>query len=255
MRIDQYEKMYKIQNTHWWFVGKADIVEDVINRRAGGQADRRTILDIGCGTGLMLGRLSKYGNAYGIDHSAEAVKFSSRVLNGRVKQGALPDRIPFNDGEFDLITALDVLEHIDDDVASVKTLYRLLKPHGLAIVTVPAYMHLWSNHDMVLEHKRRYTKRHLMTLFDNREWQIEKATYFNTLLYPPILLIRTLNKLFHPNRFETDDAPPSRFMNAIFYGVMRFEMKWLRRGNLPLGVSVLISARKKTESVKTFELP
>ena len=242
MRIDEYEKMYKVQNTHWWFIGKANIVEDVIDK-----TDRQTILDIGCGAGLMLRRLLKYGEVYGVDFSAEAVKFSSRILtNGSVKQGALPDGIPFSDGEFDLITMLDVLEHVDDDAASVKTLYRLLKPRGLAIVTVPAYMHLWSNHDRVLEHKRRYTKQHLLSLFDKREWQIEKATYFNSLLYLPILFIRTLNKLFHPHRVETDDALPSAPMNAVFTAVMRLERKYLRRNNFPVGVSVLISARKLT---------
>jgi hypothetical protein len=140
---------------------------------------------------------------------------------------------------------LDILEYVDNDAASIKTVHRLLKHNGTVIITVPAYMHLWSNHDIVLEHKRRYTKEVILSLFNKEEWQIEKVSYFNTILYLPILFVRLLNKTFRPNRMETDGGTPSTLINGIFTIIMKIERKWLRHHQFWFGVSLLLIAKKR----------
>jgi SAM-dependent methyltransferase len=194
----------------------------------------------------MLARLNKYGAVFGTDFSDEAVAFSNLVFpnEGYVKQGYLPNGIPFEREQFDIITALDVLEYIEDDKASAQTLLGLLKGGGGLIVTVPAYMSLWSNHDVVLEHKRRYTKPQLLALFDGLDCEIMKSTYFNSVLLPLIWVVRKLNNLLRPDRVETDDELPNSVINNLFSAIMRFECAWLRKHTLPAGVSVMAVVRK-----------
>jgi SAM-dependent methyltransferase len=193
----------------------------------------------------MLTRLDKFGTVYGTDFSEEAVAFANLAYpNGeRVKQEYLPDGMPFENGKFDVVTALDVLEHVEDDKASAETLLGLLKPGGILIVTVPAYMLLWSGHDVVLEHKRRYVKAQLAELF--QECVIEKLTYYNSILFPPIWAVRKFNSLFRPNRWETDDELPRDLINKLFLGIMRIEKNWLKKHTFPFGVSLLAVIRKK----------
>ncbi|MDR0999925.1 MAG: class I SAM-dependent methyltransferase [Clostridiales bacterium] len=219
------------------------------NSGGGGLTNRPLkLLDIGCGCGAMLKTLSKYGTAYGTDMSDTALAFCNIEYSNKdqVKKGYLPDGLPFEPESFDIITILDVLEHTENDKASVATTLRLLNPGGFMIATVPAYMSLWSNKDIVVEHKRRYTRRSLLKLLENENCEIVKATYFNSILLPPIFVFRKLNNILRPNHMENDNNLPNGFINALFLNVMRIERWILQKHRFPMGVSVMAVARKKT---------
>ena len=133
MNIEMYRIFFEIQKKHWWFDTKRNIVLDTI-LRCTNLHNNDAILDIGCGSGLMLNTLEKVGNTYGMDISKEAIQFSSEIFSGPVKQGSLPNAIPYPKDYFSLITALDVIEHIDDDLGSLKTIRELLKNDGKAVI-------------------------------------------------------------------------------------------------------------------------
>jgi SAM-dependent methyltransferase len=243
MNINMYRIFFKIQKKHWWFVTKKDIVLDTIARHQSKCSDTK-VLDIGCGSGLMLGALENVGETFGMDMSDEAISFSKEIFSGRVEKGFLPDQIPYPEDFFTLITALDVIEHIDEDVDALKALRSCLTAHGKAIITVPAYMFLWSAFDDMNEHKRRYTLGDLDAKLVRAGFEIEKITYFNTILFPIVFIVRMLNNVLKRNG-ESDVDMPNRSLNFILQKIFSVEKYLLRFINLPFGVSLLAVVRKK----------
>lgn len=242
MNVDMYRMFFEVQKSHWWFVTKKKIVLDMIERYLINEKKDK-VLDIGCGSGLMLNALENIGDAYGMDMSPEAISFSKEVFNGTVKQGSLPDHVPYEDHTFSLITALDVIEHIDDDVESLKAIYSLLMPGGKMVLTVPAYMFLWSPFDDMNQHKRRYTRSELNRKLQEAGFTVEKITYYNTLLFPIVYVVRKLNNML--NRDGSSDIDmPNRLVNSILALIFGFEKYLLRFTNLPFGVSVLAVVKK-----------
>ena len=242
MNIEMYRIFFDIQKQHWWFVTKKDIILDTIDSHIELQKDS-TVLDIGCGSGLMLNALGELANTSGMDMSNEAIQFSKEIFKGSINQGSLPHNAPFANESFDLITALDVIEHIDEDIESLKAIRCLLKPHGKAIITVPAYMFLWSSFDEMNEHKRRYTLSELRQKLIGAGFQIEKISYFNTILFPIVYIVRTLNNLLGRDGASDVDMP-GRPMNFILKSIFGFEKYLLRLMNLPFGVSILAVVKK-----------
>ena len=242
MNIDMYRIFFKIQKKHWWFVTKKKIVLDMVDRYFTGSDDAK-VLDIGCGSGLMLNALEDVGQAYGMDMSDEAINFSKEIFDGTVEQGALPDHVPFEDNFFDLITALDVIEHIDDDIASLKAMRSLLTRGGTVVITVPAYMFLWSSFDEMNEHKRRYTRPELKEKLIQAGFTIEKISYYNTLLFPVVFVVRMLNNILKRDGSSDIDMPsrPVNFVLGIIFGFEKYLLKFL---NLPFGVSVIAVVKK-----------
>lgn len=179
MNVEMYQRFFDIQEQHWWFLTRKKIVLDIIGCYLNVDSIPK-ILDIGCGSGVMLSALDKAGQVYGMDMSEDAIDFSKRVFNGEVKQGTLPEKVPYPEEYFDLITALDVIEHIDRDLDSLKSMCSHLVPGGKLIITVPAYMFLWSSFDEMNEHKRRYTRPELRAKLEQAGFTIEKLTYYNT---------------------------------------------------------------------------
>ena len=237
-----YRIFFNIQKQHWWFVTKKDIILDAIAGHVQLQKDN-TVLDIGCGSGLMLNALDELANTSGMDMSDEAIQFSKEIFKGSIKQGSLPDNVPFSNESFDLITALDVIEHIDEDIESLKAIRYLLKPSGKAIITVPAYMFLWSSFDEMNEHKRRYTLPELRQKLISAGFQIEKISYFNTILFPIVYIVRKLNNLLGRDGASDVDMP-GRPMNFILKSIFGLEKYLLRLMNLPFGVSILAVVKK-----------
>ena len=237
-----YRIFFNIQKKHWWFVTKKDIILDTLDRHFPLKQDS-TVLDIGCGSGLMLNALGQLANTSGMDMSNEAIQFSKEIFKGPIKQGFLPDNVPFADESFDLITALDVIEHIDDDTGSLKSIRNLLKPSGKAIITVPAYMFLWSSFDDMNEHKRRYTLPELKQKLNSAGFQIESISYFNTLLFPLVYIVRKLNNLLGKNGASDVDMP-SKPMNWTLKQIFGLEKHLLHYCNLPFGVSILAVVKK-----------
>ncbi|VAW55450.1 hypothetical protein MNBD_GAMMA05-2481 [hydrothermal vent metagenome] len=242
MNIEMYQRFFDIQNKHWWFLTRKNIVLAMISRYLA-ISNEPKILDIGCGSGVMLSALDTIGETYGMDMSDDAIKFSKVAFSGEVKNGYLPDNVPYQEKFFDLIIALDVIEHIDRDVDSLKTIHSLLATGGKVIITVPAYMFLWSSFDEMNEHKRRYSRLELREKLVQAGFTVEKISYYNTLLFPVIYLVRMLNNILKRDGASDVDMP-SKFVNYVLKNIFGIEKYLLKFLNLPFGVSILAVVRK-----------
>lgn len=243
MNKDFYRKFFEVQKKHWWFVAKKKIVLDTINLYVSARSDGHRILDIGCGSGLMLNSLEQMGETSGMDMSDEAIGFSKEIFNGPVKKGHLPDNVPYDNDYFTLITALDVIEHVEDDRAALKSIRAKMVEGGQAIITVPACMFLWSEHDVLNEHKRRYTSRELKEKLMQAGFTIENISYYNSLLFPLIALIRFFNNVLK-RKGNSDVDLPSPLINFLLEKSFSAERFFLRFVKFPIGVSVLAVVRK-----------
>lgn len=242
MNIEMYRMFFKVQKKHWWFVVKKQIVLDTINRFYQGKQDTK-ILDIGCGSGLMLNALEEIGETYGMDMSDEAINFSKEIFQGTVKKGFLPDQIPYDDNFFNLVIALDVIEHVEEDALSLEAIRNRLVTGGKVVITVPAFMFMWTKFDDLNEHKRRYTLPDLKKKLLQAGFTIEKITYYNTLLFPLAFLVRMFNKMTGRDG-SSDVEQPSEPLNIMLTCIFRLEKYLLRQLNFPFGVSILAVARK-----------
>ena len=237
-----YKELFEIEEKHWWFISKKKIVTTLLKQHL--RDDENNILDIGCGSGLMLNVLKDFGKVYGMDCSDEAIKFSKLVFDGQVIKGCLPYDIPYNQNYFNVILALDVIEHIEKDKEALSVLKDYLCNNGILIITVPALMCLWSNHDVLHQHKRRYTVKELNIKIEQAGFQIERISYFNTFLFFPIFVIRQMNRKLKKDRLESDTKLPNRFINLILEKIFSFERYILKSYNMKIGVSIIAIARK-----------
>jgi SAM-dependent methyltransferase len=229
-----YEEYARVQDVHWWFVARRRILAAVLGRRLGTHGDSaRRILDVGCGTGANLGM---------VDMDSGAVDLCrKRGWDVRLTEGAA---LPFRDGEFDLVTLLDVIEHVADDGEILGEARRVLAPGGSIMVTVPAYQWMWGAQDEISHHHRRYTRRRLLASLERSGLRPVRATYFNTVLFPPIAAIRLVRRLVpgpSAPRSDFEDTPPGR-LNALLTRVFGLEAAIVPRLRLPFGVSVLALA-------------
>lgn len=231
----------ELEDEHWWFRARREIVFDQL-RQAG--VDRAAdILDVGAGTGGMLGFLSAAIPAAccrGVEPD-EGAREHCRSRGVDVVAGSA-DPLPVETGSHDVITLLDVLEHLDNDVSAVRELVRVLRPGGFALITVPAYQWLWAPHDELNGHKRRYNARELRRVLVEGGLEVESTTYFNTLLFPAAVVQRMLSRL-SGKRSEEEQLPLAP-LNALAYAVFSVERRALRHVRLPWGVSILAIARK-----------
>lgn len=238
MNTQEYERMFRTEDSYWWFIGRHDLVETFIIKQYGTSAHLR-ILDIGCGTGAMSTRLSRWGDVISADFSPVALSYSrKRRLNKLCAADAM--HLPFKDASFDLIVSLDILEHLPDDHAAMKELYRVLKPGGRLISTVPAYTSLWSGHDEALMHQRRYVAREIKRLVEHEGLHIERLSYAMTFLYPIVAVVRILTR--HSKKPQASLVAVSPFVNRALIGLLKFENRLIRRFRLPYGVTVFCMA-------------
>jgi len=243
MNKNYYSIFFEIQKKHWWFVAKKKIVLDHIRRFVSPRPDGLEILDIGCGSGLMLNALEQIGRTSGMDMSDDAIGFSRQIFSGTVKKGFLPNNIPYSPETFSLIIALDVIEHVEDDLSTLSAIRERLIPGGQAVITVPACMFLWSEHDVQNEHKRRYSRDELQAKLLEAGFTIEKISYFNSLLFPLIALVRLINKALRRKGGGDIDLPsaPVNFVLEKIFDLEKFILRFL---DLPIGVSVIAVVRK-----------
>jgi SAM-dependent methyltransferase len=240
MEETAYREHYEVEDRHWWFRGRWTVVEALLARTSLPASPR--ILDAGCGTGGNLRRYAQHGEVEGVDPSADAVRFCRERGFDSIQQAGL-EELPFEDSRFDLLAATDVLEHIAAERDALRELWRVAKPGGALLLTVPAYMWLWSEEDENLHHQRRYTRHRLRLAVEGAGWEPQLATYFNTLLLPPIALARRLPSRSNGHRAEIDRTPPG--LDGPLSLPMRFEARLIRAGiRLPVGVSVGIVCRK-----------
>jgi SAM-dependent methyltransferase len=241
MEAITYEIESQVGEKHWWFQARRAILKDQIERMQ--LPANPSIFDLGCGTGHNLVMLQELGDATGIDMSNEALAHCRALGVRKTLQGDLT-ALPLENGVADLVVASDILEHLDDDLAGAREIYRVLKPGGTALITVPAFRWLWGPQDDVSHHKRRYTRKELATLLASTGLVIDKLTYFNFFLLAPIWLGRTLLKLSRSKVVSENTLTPGA-LDGFLGGIFASEAHWLRFGGFPVGVSLIAIARKK----------
>lgn len=243
MEREVYENMRMIERAHWWFVARRSIIRDQISRLSMPQDAK--ILEVGCGTGGNIQMLRAFGEVVGVEPDEPSRCYAQSTTESQILPGLLPANLPHFETKFDLVTALDVLEHVDADDASVQTLSGLLKSGGKMLTTVPAHPWMWSQHDIAHHHKRRYRKPEYEQLFRTANLRILRATYFNTILFPAIAAARAAQRL--AKRQDTsDDTMPSPAVNSVLTALFGLERELLRGFNLPIGVSILLIAERRT---------
>ena len=224
---------------HWWFLGRQAVLRGVLRTTlpAGGLR----LVEIGCGGGALLPAAAEFGDVVGVEASADFLEVARR-RGFTVLRGALPDELPLGAEAFDGALLLDVLEHIEDDRGALEAVSRVLRPGGFLVCTVPAYPWLWSSHDEVLGHRRRYTARSLRRVAREAGFHPLRVTYFNTLLAPAVVGLRLLRRWRGARGHDL--VRPARPLNALLAGVFSLEARLLRWTDLPFGVSVLMVARR-----------
>lgn len=244
MERHTYAIMDDVEGSHWWFVGRRALLEDVLKRIVAilaVPADKLRILDIGCGTGANLEMLSQFGVAEGVDVSDDALEFCRR--KGLKVQKGLAETLPFDDESFELTTALDVVEHLDDDIAGLSEMYRVTKSGGYSLVFVPAFMWLWGVQDDISNHRIRYTRRQIIERLAEVGFTVERATYANWTFFAPILAGRTFMRITGIKP-ESENNVNISALNGVFGKIFGAERFWLRSLNFPFGVSIVVVARK-----------
>ena len=243
MQQHTYSIMYEVEGKHWWFTGRRRIIAGFVAKvcRDIGKPQPR-ILDVGCGTGANLQMLAQFGAAEGVDVSADALDFCRARGLAKVKQGAAED-LPFADASFDLVTGLDVVEHLDDDIVGLREMRRVLRQDGRAVLFVPAFMFLWGVQDDISNHRRRYTLPELKEKLTGVGLTIERASYANITFFVPILIGRVLMRLTGL-RPASENNITIGALNGLLGRILGAESWWLRRMNFPFGVSIMCVARK-----------
>lgn len=237
-----YPILFRVEQSHWWHIGRRKIIASFVQEICRGVTDRRPrILDVGCGTGANLLMLSKYGDAEGVDISEDALAFCRDRGLDKVRLGA-GEELPYEDASFDLVTALDVVEHMDDDLAGLREMRRVLRPGGRVLLFVPAFMFLWGLQDDVSHHRRRYRLSQLRRVLEEAGFEIERTTYANITFFLPILLIRQLMRVTGIKAESENNINVSAF-NGVLGKLFGAETWFLRYVNLPFGVSGICVAR------------
>ena len=241
MKKDYEAKYHSLEETNWWFVARRDLIADYLDSFDRGMS----ILDVGCSGGLLIERLRSMGfsDVAGIDISQAAVTRARKrgLLDVKVMDAS---KLVFRK-KFDIIIASDVLEHIKDDRKAISAWYRALKKGGTLILLVPAFMHLWSTHDVANLHYRRYTLTQLALITQKTGFRIIKSTYWNFLLFFPLTAKVAVMWILGRNRQGTDHLKDmGKTANSILAKLLKIENKLLRRLSFPVGVSVFLVAVK-----------
>ena len=242
MDIATYAAEAAIEADHWWFVGRRLLFSDLI--KGLGLPRDAEILDVGTSTGTNLRLLRNLGFARitGVDQSPDAIRFCAEKGLGAVRLGdvrslQLPDR------RFDLVLATDVIEHVDDEMAAIRELRRVLRPGGYLLLTVPAFRLLWGLQDEVSHHKRRYRIHQLLKTLADANLSVRQHFYFNYLLFLPILAARRLMRIFKV-RVASEGEVNAGWLNRALTVVFRFDVKTAPQLRPPIGVSALVLAMR-----------
>ena len=243
------------EDKHWWFAGRTWSLLNMVDRLVEPDGSQQ-VLDIGCGAGNMFHHLARYGPVVGLDNNPRPLAIA-RERGYDVREGSA-EEMPFDDASFQLVSLLDTVEHCDDDMAVLRDCYRVCAPGGHLVVTVPAFMWLWSHNDVLNDHKRRYTAGELRDKLHKVGFRQRRMTYNNFLVFPlaaGLLLLRRGTEqspeLGSPHfdddsyQVEMEPAPPP--INSILSGVTWTESQLLRWLSLPVGTSIICIAQKPPE--------
>lgn len=247
MNLEEYHKMHALERDYWWFQGRRQVILRTLAKLVKPHLPRNPrLLDIGCGTGMLLDDLKEVGSAVGLDYSMLALEYCrKRNLPNLGRADAC--NLPVQDDSVDVITALDVIEHIGDDAGMLAEMQRVLKPGGVAIMSVPAHPKLWSGHDVALHHFRRYTKDSFRHLVTSHGLQPRKFTYSMATAYVPAVIFRNVKRLLKGDtsaEARTDEFQLPALVNASLRASVGLEARLLQHMNLPIGLSLLCVAEK-----------
>ena len=253
MQHDYYKEYYELERNHWWFVAREEIlsnyIEQLIKQEKLPSTDLK-ILNVGCGPGRSSEYLSKFGKVTSIEYDKFCCEFASEKTGLEIINGSITE-LPFSDNSFDLVCAFDVIEHVEDDQLAVNELKRVTKNGSLILITVPAFMSLWSHHDVINHHFKRYKIKEINQLFDStNDGNKVFDTYFNSFLFLPIYFFRKVSNLLKLGQKRKGsgsdfEAFKPGILNTILYKVMSFESRFInRKKKFPFGVSILYNWKK-----------
>ena len=238
MERTEFESMLGADDRHWWYRGRRTVLNRVIKDL--GLPQHARILDAGCGSGRNMVELSRYGTVSAIEVSPASVALARERCAGEVVEGSVLE-MPFADASFDLAASLDVIEHLEDDVAALRELRRVVAPGGVLLATVPAYGWLWSGHDVVNHHFRRYTRASLTRAGEQAGWRELRTTYFNSLLLPVAMVLRIMDRFSRKTTESSLDLwVPPQPLNWLMERPLALEAALIARGGrIPAGLSLL----------------
>lgn len=238
-----YHKFYDQEEQHWWFAARSEIILRVM-QLYGNVLPGEAVLDIGCGTGAILKALSATYDVVGLDTSPLAIEYSRKRGLTNLLQVPVQE---FPKERFHIRTAilLDVIEHIEDDLAVLEAARRIVEPDGRVIITVPAYMWLWNAHDVANQHKRRYSKASLKALIDRAGLEPVKITFYNTLLFPMVAAKKLIDRACGATVSHLSEGQPNGALNAALKAIFASEKYILPSMNLPFGISLLAIAKPR----------
>jgi SAM-dependent methyltransferase len=244
MDMSIYAVEAQVEETHWWFVVRRELfMRELAQLKLSKSV---AILDLGTSTGTNLRMLrdARFNDIAGLDFSEESVRFCAEKGLPRVYRGDICD-LPFKDASYDVVLATDIIEHVDDDHRALGEVLRVLKPGGHVLITVPAFMTMWSQHDVNAHHKRRYRLRELRTRVARAGLQIDRSYYFNFILFGPIWLARRVIAIAGI-KFNSDAEFNSPSLNWFLKGLFRLDTSLAPLLHPPFGVSALVLAHKPT---------
>lgn len=242
MREDLYDEMFLQEKTYWWHVAKRALVQETISRDIKATANFR-ILDAGCGTGAMLEELAKkYWSCFGADVSPKSISFCKQRGIKNVRAVNFEKKLPFKNNFFNVITCLDVLEHVTNDQKLLGEFYRILTPGGRLYLTVPAYNFFWTYWDEILGHKRRYRRSDLIKRLKKTGFAVGRSSYFYSFLVPVALAFRFIKSVTKSRHSDFVQIPP--IINTILLWLCRIERFIIFNFSVPLGLSIFLEMRK-----------
>jgi SAM-dependent methyltransferase len=253
MNHDYYKEYYDLERSHWWFKAREVIIKNNIKSIVADskKAKPLEILNIGCSTGRSSEYLSEFGEVTSIEYDEFCCVFAREKTGLEIIHGSITE-LPFAEKAFDLVCAFDVVEHVEDHQLAVNEMKRVAKENATIFITVPAFMSLWSHHDEINHHFRRYRKGEIEKLFEKEnDGKREQSTYFNFFLFPPIYLFRRISSIFkfaqkRKGAGSDFEAFNPGLINTLLFQIMKFESFFVTKNiTLPFGVSILYSWKKK----------
>ena len=246
MKQALYDNLKEVENVHWWFRARRVIVHSLISKL--GFPKEVSVLEVGCGTGGNLKLLSEFGKVKAFEIETSAMENAAKLGFADVRHGYLPGSNPFKEEKFDLIVAMDVLEHIEDDKASMRDIEAALKPGGYFVATVPALKSMWSLRDEHHHHFRRYEKAELFKLLQEANLEVSDIGFYNSILFPLAFIVRKLSN-YKDSDEGIDLKIPSKILNGILYKIMTIEKSMISWLSFPVGLSLYCVAKKKSDEI------